>query len=225
MTEQNEAATVESVDSPTAENVADKIYDAPTSKAPVEKPEVAAEAAAAAEKKEAADESGSDSKADDKEKVGAPDEYEDFTLAEGLEADAEFLGQFKETAKELNLSQEHAQKIVDLYNSKVEGLYASQRDQWDTVLSDWSKATKSDKEVGGEKFDENLAFARKALDKYGTPELREALDLTGVGNHVEFVRAWSKVGKDISEDTVVAGSNPRGNPDRIRNFYDNSQMN
>ena len=52
---------------------------------------------------------------------------------------------------------------------------------------------------------ENYRF--KAIETFGTPELRSLLDSTGMGNHPEVVRLALKIGKAISEDTIVRGRN------------------
>jgi hypothetical protein len=82
-------------------------------------------------------------------------------------------------------------------------------------MTEWETASKSDKEFGGDKFDANLAVAKKALDAFGTPELRALLGPydpknnpkgTGLGNHPEIIRAFLKAGKAISEDKFVSGT-------------------
>ena len=150
----------------------------------------------------------SDSQGDDKTKEGEdggekPVEYTDFTLPEGFHAEEGLMGEFKEVAKELNLSQENAQKLVDLQTKFT----LAQAENWETVKSDWVKAAKTDKEVGGVKWDENVATARQALDQFGTDELKAALDSTGVGNHPEFIRFAYRIGKALKEDGVLSGAN------------------
>jgi hypothetical protein len=62
--------------------------------------------------------------------------------------------------------------------------------------------------IGGDKLAENLGIARKALDQFGTPELKDVLNMTGFGNHPAVIRAFYKIGKAISEDKFVKGSTP-----------------
>ena len=63
-----------------------------------------------------------------------------------------------------------------------------------------------DKEFGGPALAENLSVAKKALDAFGTAELRTLLNESGLGNHPEIVRLFFRAGKAISEDRVVTGS-------------------
>jgi hypothetical protein len=48
--------------------------------------------------------------------------------------------------------------------------------------------------------------ARKALESFGSPALKELLNNTGLGNHPEVIKAFHKVGKLISEDKMVKGT-------------------
>lgn len=156
---------------------------------------------------------GTDSQGDDKGQQDGkgdekPVEYTDFTLPEGFHVEEGLMGEFKEVAKELNLSQENAQKLVDLQTKFT----LAQAKNWETVKSDWVKAAKSDGEIGGGKWDENVATARQAIDQFGSDELKAALDSTGVGNHPEFIRFAFRVGKALKEDGMLSGSNRGESP-------------
>jgi hypothetical protein len=89
----------------------------------------------------------------------------------------------------------------------------------------WVEGARSDKEFGGEKLTENLAVAKRALDTFGTPELRTLLNESGLGNHPEIIRAFFRAGKAISEDKfVTAGSgSPKGAKDAANALYPNQQ--
>jgi hypothetical protein len=132
--------------------------------------------------------------------VGAPEKYEDFTMPEGIEVDKAMMDQFLPVAKELNLTQEQAQKLVDMQTAYVQHMTKANEESWNTTMTDWVKSAKADQEIGGLKFNESVQQAAKALKQFGTPELRAALDATGVGNHPEFIRVFAKIGKAISED-------------------------
>lgn len=135
----------------------------------------------------------------DKAKDGAPEKYE-FKLPEGAQLDEALVGEFTPLAKELNLSQDQAQKLVDLYAKTQGAAQKSVADHWDNLNKEWQGKVNSDKEYGGADLDKNVAIAKKAIDAFGTPELKDALNLTGVGNHPEVVRFFYRVGKAISDD-------------------------
>lgn len=146
---------------------------------------------------------------DDKDKKpdGAPEKYE-FKPAEGQELDESALKEFEPIARELNLNQEQAQKFVDLYASKiVPQLQQKQVEQWTKQTEQWAVDAKADKEIGGDNMTANIGLAQKAFDQFGSPELKEYLNTTGLGNHPEIIRAFMKVGKSMSEDSMVMTNN------------------
>ncbi|WP_407264282.1 peptidase [Klebsiella quasipneumoniae] len=135
---------------------------------------------------------------------GAPEKYE-FTAAEGVDLDTEALKDFEPVARELNLTNEQAQKLVDAYPKILAGVQQRQADAWQAQTEEWAATVKADKEIGGDKLTANLGVAQRALDTFGTPALKEYLNGTGLGNHPELVKAFVKVGKAMSEDGVVTG--------------------
>lgn len=149
-----------------------------------------------------------DAKADPgKPAVTAPEKYE-FKAGEGQELDAEAVKQFEPIAKELNLSNDQAQKLVDLYGSKImPQLVQQMQDQQRQQIEQWAEQVKADKTIGS---DESIGSAQKAMDKFGTPELKEFLNTTGLGNHPELVRIFANIGKAMSEDGLVTGSSGGG---------------
>ena len=155
--------------------------------------------------KDAAKPGEGEKKPDDGKKEGAPEAYADFKVPEGVQVDKEALEAFKPLAKELGLSQEQAQKLVDLQAAQVGKFEKAIQTQWEQTQKAWVTQARDDKEIGGTKFDENLAVAAKALDAFGTPALRQMLDATGVGDHVELLRFAHKVGKAISEEKLILG--------------------
>lgn len=136
------------------------------------------------------------------EKVGAPEKYE-FKAAEGQKFDDAVLEQFSEVARELDLPQDAAQKVLD---KMAPVLQARQAEAVEKMRTEWADTAKTDKEFGGEKLNENLSVAKKALDQFATPELRTLLNETGLGNHPEVIRMFYRAGKAISEDRFVGGS-------------------
>ncbi len=169
---------------------------------PVENSEVAPVVAPVEEAKLAED--TTDSKADEV-KVGAPEKYEDFNLPEGMSVEDSTLESFIPLAKELNLDQGQAQRLVDYEAGRVQEMINTQEQVWADLRQEWRTATKSDKEIGGPAFDESLAAGKTFLREYGTPELLEALNSTGMGDHPEFIRAFARAGKAMKEDALSTG--------------------
>ncbi len=126
---------------------------------------------------------------------GAPEQYAEFALPEGFQVDTAVMDEFKGLAKELNLPQETAQKLVDL-QAKVE---TARAEAFSQQVTDWKNTCRNDKEYGGKDFEANAAVANKALVEYGSPELVKMLQETQLGNHPEMVRAFYKIGKALEE--------------------------
>lgn len=122
---------------------------------------------------------------------------------EGVVFDEARLAEFKTIAKELKLDQPTAQRLADWEAKRL----AAQADAHVTMVKGWLDEVKADKELGGAKFDESVATARKAID-LGPPELKALLNETGLGNHPVIVRWAHTIGKKLSEDALEKGANP-----------------
>lgn len=134
----------------------------------------------------------------------APESYE-FKMPDGVELDKAAADEFTAIAKELKLDQANAQKVADIGAKMAQ----RQMEAHAQLVESWVEQVKADKELGGDRLNENLGIARKAIDSLGTPELKELLNSTGLGNHPAVVKFALQVGKAISEDRFVAGS-PKG---------------
>jgi hypothetical protein len=147
-------------------------------------------------------------------KPGAPEVYE-FTAPEGVTFDQAILDQFTPLAKEMNLPQDQAQKLVELYAT-------AQKNQADAVQAQfaaWASDTKADKEIGGQHLEPTLHAAKVALAEFGTPELSKILEASGLGNHPEMVRFVSKVGRLMAEDKLHQGGNHNPAPSPLNALY------
>lgn len=162
----------------------------------VQTPEQLAEAEKAKAEAEAKDKAKSE---------GAPEKYEDFTLPEGWQMVPERLENFVKEAKDLNLSQTSAQKILDMHVEAMKLESQRQNELWENTRDQWRTSSKSDKEFGGVNLEKNLGLVTKALERFGTPELLELADSYGMGDHPEFLRLLYRVGKAMGEDSMHNG--------------------
>lgn len=123
---------------------------------------------------------------------------------------------FRPIAKELNLTQEQAQKLVDVQAHTAQRWQeAVQQHVVDTRLG-WRESAQTDEEIGGDKFAENLAIAKVGRDTFGNDALKALLDESGLGDHPEVIRFFYKVGKANSEHDFVNS----GKPEKSKSFYD-----
>ena len=151
----------------------------------------------------------------------APESYT-FTAPEGHELDSATADAFAGVAKELGLTQDAAQKVVD---KMAPHLAQRQAEQIKAVHEQWREQSTADKEFGGDKLAENLGLAKKAMDTFASPELKALMNQTGLGNHPEVIRMFVKAGKAISEDSFVAGKAAPPASGDARRLYTASNMN
>lgn len=138
-----------------------------------------------------------------KAETSAPEAYEDFTLPEGMEMDADVLGEFKNLAKELNIPQAKAQQLINFQTQ----LATKQAEQYQAAVTkqsqEWAAAIKSDPEIGGENYDKSVASAIKVIQSFGDPALTELLNTSGLGNHPALFKFCHRISAAISEDKFV----------------------
>jgi len=133
--------------------------------------------------------------------TGAPEAYEEFTLPEGMEINAEVMKTFKELAKGADMTQEVAQGVIDLQVQLAEG----QRDALVAQRKVWVEEIKTDKDLGGDNLEANTGLVRNALQHFGSAELKTLLDQTGFGDHPAVFRHFLAVGKAMGESDVLTG--------------------
>lgn len=209
MTDETQAAAAQDTTAATQAEAAQSEGSVLTPDTTTQQPGAEGAAPAAQEEKPAEGEGeGKDTESDGKPAdAGAPEDYADFTLPDGIEIDADVMTEFKGLAKELGISQEAAQKLIDLQSSmeskRAESLQQMVADQ----SQQWADQVKSDPEIGGEHYDKSVQLAVKTIETFGSPELRTLLNDSGLGNHPELVKFCHRIGKAISEDTLVMGGN------------------
>jgi hypothetical protein len=126
----------------------------------------------------------------------------ELKFPDGFSVDQGLVDKFKPLAKELNLNSEQSQKLADMYSEAVKGYSTKAAEAHQQRVEAWLTEAKTDKEVGGAEFDKNAVVANKAVERFGGQELREFFNQTGLGNHPGLFRAFVKIGKAISEDSV-----------------------
>jgi hypothetical protein len=173
--------------------------------------------------------------ADDKEKEGdeakddgdkkaddAPEKYEAFTLQEGYEMSPEQFDSFSTFAKELNLNQETAQKLVD-YHAGLEKSRAEANQQ--SVVEGRKEDQAALREQYGDKYPEVTAIAKKAIQAYMPKELKETFINAGFDFNPHIVTMFYNIGKTISEDSYVEGGNKATKTENFGKYSDILEQN
>ena len=160
------------------------------------------------------------------EKDGVPDEYK-FEAPEGMEVNEEALTQFAETAKELQLSQAQYQSLIEYDLQRQADAAKAMSDQYNNRVAEWATEAKADKTIGGEALDENLGLAKRAIETFGDDDLAQIMaapsvenpDGLGLGNHPAMIRLFYRVGKSISESSLVTGDSKVEGPSALERMY------
>lgn len=142
---------------------------------------------------------------------GAPEKYADFKLPDGLTLKPEALTEASTLFRGMNLSQDHAQSLIDFHAKQISDATAAPFKAVTDLKSEWETAVRTefgkDIEPGGKT---NIAIA-KAIDLLGptlAPAFREAMDFTLAGSNPAFVKGFAKFAELLSEGTTVKGNGP-----------------
>lgn len=138
----------------------------------------------------------------DDDKADEPIEY-DLKLPKDSALDEGVVDEIAEFAKEQGLSNDQAQNILEREDKAVKEYANAQVEGLKEKSTQWVEEAKNDKELGGENFKENVEHAHRALEKFGSKQLKDTLESTGLGNHPELVRVFSRIGKAMADDTIV----------------------
>lgn len=161
-------------------------------------------------------EPGGEGEGDDKGSV----DFADLELPDGMVLDEKAVEAFGPLVNEMGLNKEQTQQLATAFAGLKQAEAQGQGEAFSNQLEAWYDESKSDKEFGGDKFEESSKLAVQAVDKFGTPELKELMNETGFGNNPEFIRFMYRVGKAIQEDNPGNGGNgPTGSRDRVSVLY------
>lgn len=177
----------------------------------------------AGEKKaENGDEKSKEGEKKEEAEQGAPEQYEEFQAPEGLSYDDQFMGTFKDVAKELNLSQKQAQHLLD---KCAPVLAQRQVEQIKAVSDQWVERTKSDKEIGGTNWTRAASDIARVRDRFGVnadgkmdPDIAEFMS-TPIGNHPGLLKLLARMGRAIGEAGFPKGGNDSDGKIRLEDIY------
>lgn len=139
-----------------------------------------------------------------------------FSMPEGYEINQDMLALANPVFAELGLSQEQAQKLVDVYVNSIQKQVESTQQN----AAQMQETVRKDPELGGDKFDSSIALANKAAKAYFEPGFIEVLKDYGLGNHPEIIRGLKRVAeRHLTEDIPGGGKPPAQERSRIERLY------
>lgn len=135
--------------------------------------------------------------------AGTQDVKYDLAVPEETSLTEPEVESLKAYAKEKGLSKDQAQELLNQRHEAKEDLISRYKSEQDTLRTQWLESAKNDKEFGGQHFAQNVEFAKRSLEKFATPGIVEYLNQTGLGNNPEVIRLFYRIGKSMSNDSIV----------------------
>ena len=154
------------------------------------------------EKKEGEEEAPAPTNGFDPEKI----EFKD-----GLKIDKKdpSFNEFANITKKHGLKQDAAQEYVDLYAKTVKSAADKPYQIWRDTQKGWQDEVMADSELGGQNFDNVRRVVGTALQEYGDPGVKSALDFTGAGNNPAIIRTFYRMAKALAEPGPVNAEPPK----------------
>lgn len=158
----------------------------------------------------------------------APETYSDWKLPDGYTLDPEAAAEVGPLFKELNLSQDQAQKLIDTYAKHSIKSSEDAMNAWLDKRKEWRDGLKTDEVLGklvgkdgNHGPDSPLSITiNKALDGLGNPKLvadfKDTMDMTGAGDAPAFVRVLYALASKLTEGTTHVAGNPTGRDNQGR---------
>jgi hypothetical protein len=128
-------------------------------------------------------------------KPAAPEKY-DLKVPENSLLESAQVEKLSAYAKQNGLSNEEAQALLDGESQAIATFVEERKTAWKTQAI-------VDPEIGGQHLNENVELAKRFIDRFGSPALKQELDKTGYGNHPEVVRLFVRLGKEMKEDKLI----------------------
>lgn len=168
---------------------------------------------------------------------GAPDAYDfkSIELPEGIQFDDALAKKFEPVAKELNLSQESANKLVNLLvehqqsqlGNQKELIAAFKKQELEASVIEYQKMMNSDVEMGAgdkDKLNAYIDVADKGYNAFASEGLKNTLEQLGLIYHPEIIKHFNKLGKLTGNDSIQQSTRPAGASERPADvLYGNSQ--
>ena len=145
-----------------------------------------------------------------------PIEYKDFKFPEGVALDAKLLSALKTDFASAKLSQEQAQALIDKHVAGVKASTDANIAAFTKLQNDWKAEVMADPQVGGAAWETKTAPAIAKFistfcpDEASAKAFRDAVTLTGIGNHPAYVRALARAGASLMEGQPATGAPLRG---------------
>lgn len=138
-----------------------------------------------------------------------PDGYQ-YKLPEGMREDGinkERITKWQTKMHELGLSKTAADTLLSEFIAEEFGHGKAHEESEAKKIEAWELGLKQEL---GAKYEEKTNIAVWAAKEFGSPELLDILDKTGLGSHPDVVKMFVKIGEQMSDDHARNGGSGNG---------------
>ena len=202
------AAEAVTTDAAQAAEAATSILGAATGDAPAAAADGAAGPAGDADAPAAADAADGEGAAD----AGDATPFEGLKAPEGFAAlDEAAITEATPILRELGAdTPEKAQAIIDKFGPILSGMTERANAQALTKIDDdraarvaeWATQVQADPEIGGANYAKSVQLAGTVMDRFLDADSRQFLNESGLGNYPGLVKAFAKIGAQISDGSI-----------------------
>lgn len=135
----------------------------------------------------------------------APVTIEDLVLPEGFTTTDELKAEFVETINSLSDlgPKERAEALLSLQAKAMTAAQEAGSAAWNDMQDQWRTEVKADY---GDKLQPTLDSINRLVTEHGSPQLVEALAVTGAGNNIHVVKFFDKIAGFLTEGKFTQGT-------------------
>ncbi len=132
--------------------------------------------------------------------IGRPETPDQYAFDERY--DESNLEDYKNIAHQLGLTQNQANKILDMWSQANYDQSQQAQENYEGMQAQGVHALQKE---WGKSYNENVELARRAFTNFASKEALDIMEDSGLGNHPEIVKMFSKIGQLLKEDGIMVG--------------------
>lgn len=136
---------------------------------------------------------------------GAPEKYEPFKLPEGFALEGEEFEKVSSMLKGMNLSQSHAQELVDYFTRRMTDEKAAGLNALAARRKEWRAAIRQRPDFANERGLVQRGMRAVLTDK----DEKELFEDSWMSDHPALWKVFAKVGRLVGEDSLPRGKGER----------------
>lgn len=138
-------------------------------------------------------------------KLGLPEKAEEynFDVPKTVEFKEEFIKGLKEQAYKQGILPKQMTPLLNWFAELSGSELAKEKTAKETAYSTSMKELQNE---WGQAYEQKVKMAQNAFNHYGDSQMKEYLEKTGLAGDPNLLRIFSKIGEDLTDDTLPDGS-------------------